>query len=294
MAPPAKRQKLNNNSKSSPAKPRGLEYFFGKQRQGPVTTSDNERQKPQTNNSVDLTDEQLARKLQAQWDEEAAASASKTNSEQTRSVSLEDGVKEHVSVAAAHGEDRTVNSKLDGKEQSGSPSKEIDGIRNKGKEGNRLASKPKNTLSLQSGGSEEDMISHTIPFDESSLTFNPAKYIPDLQDYWMEQGGNASYALLTRCFILVNSTQSRIKIVDTLVNLLRTIIEADPSSLLPTVCISQFYNCYSLSQLTVYIFEFGCYQSSHLSFVSLISIFFLTCTTGMACDKCNISTVYLA
>jgi DNA ligase-1 len=40
---------------------------------------------------------------------------------------------------------------------------------------------------------------------------------------------------LTRCFILINSTTSRIKIVDTLVNLLRTIIEGDPSSLLPAV-----------------------------------------------------------
>jgi DNA ligase-1 len=257
MAPPTKRQKLNNNGKSSPAKPRGLEYFFGKQRQGPVTTNNNEQQKPQTDNSVALTDEQLARKLQAQWDEEAAASVAKTNSEQARSVSLEDGVKEDVSVAAAGGEDRTVNLKPDSKGQLGSPSKEMDGIHNKGKEGNRMASKPKSTMSLQSGGSEEDMISHTIPFDESPLTFNPAKYIPDLQSYWMEQGGNASYALLTRCFVLVNSTQSRIKIVDTLVNLLRTIVEADPSSLLPTVCVSQLYKCYSFSQLTIYIFEFG-------------------------------------
>lgn len=42
--------------------------------------------------------------------------------------------------------------------------------------------------------------------------------------------------------MLVNSTQSRIKIVDTLVNLLRTIIEGDPDSLLPTVCIYTSYN----------------------------------------------------
>lgn len=44
-----------------------------------------------------------------------------------------------------------------------------------------------------------------------------------------------SDALLTRCFVLVSGTSSRIKIVDTLVNCLRVIIEADPDSLLPAV-----------------------------------------------------------
>jgi DNA ligase-1 len=67
------------------------------------------------------------------------------------------------------------------------------------------------------------------------LTFDPAKYIPQLQESWASEGGAASYSLLTRCFVLVNSTQSRIKIVDTLVNCIRLLIEADPSSLLPAV-----------------------------------------------------------
>ncbi|EDU49163.1 DNA ligase 1 [Pyrenophora tritici-repentis Pt-1C-BFP] len=95
--------------------------------------------------------------------------------------------------------------------------------------------KQKNTLSLQSTASEEDTITANIPFDQSPLEFDPQDYIPDLQKHWVADGGHATYALLTRCFILVNSTTSRIKIVDTLVNLLRTIIESDPGSLLPAV-----------------------------------------------------------
>ena len=95
--------------------------------------------------------------------------------------------------------------------------------------------KNKSTLSLQSAGSAEDTISSAIPFDESPLTFDPSKYIADLQGHWSKEGGDASYASLTHCFVLVNGTQSRIKIVDTLTNMLRLVIESDPTSLLPTV-----------------------------------------------------------
>jgi len=101
---------------------------------------------------------------------------------------------------------------------------------------NPFESKSKKTLTLQSVGSAEETLSSNIPFDESPLTFNPSKYVADLQVHWAAEGGDASYALLTRCFVLVNGTQSRIKIVDTLVNLLRVLIESDPGSLLPTVC----------------------------------------------------------
>lgn len=93
----------------------------------------------------------------------------------------------------------------------------------------------KNTLSLQSMADAEESISATMPLDESPLTFEPAKYIPDLQNAWAAEGGNASYALLTRCFVLVGGTTKRIKTVDTLVNCVRLLIEADPASLLPAV-----------------------------------------------------------
>ena len=90
-------------------------------------------------------------------------------------------------------------------------------------------------LSLQSTASAEDAVSLTIPFDENQLSFQPSKYVSELRRHWASGGGDASYALLTRCFVLVNSTTSRIKIVDNLVNFLRVVIEADPDSLLPAV-----------------------------------------------------------
>ena len=91
------------------------------------------------------------------------------------------------------------------------------------------------TLGLQAAGMAEDTTTTSIPFDESPLTFDPQEYLDQLKEHWASEGGNASYALLTRCFILINGTTSRIKIVDTLVNCLRVLIEGDPASLLPAV-----------------------------------------------------------
>ena len=95
--------------------------------------------------------------------------------------------------------------------------------------------KSSTTLKLQSSGTAEDAVTSSIPLDESPLTFEPAKYIPQLRESWESQNNHASYALLAKCFTLVNGTQSRIKIVDTLVNCVRLLIESDPSSLLPAV-----------------------------------------------------------
>ena len=100
----------------------------------------------------------------------------------------------------------------------------------------------KETLSLQSATAEQDTKSNNIPFDESCLTFNPQNYISDLKRDWAAQGGSATYSLLTQCFILVSSTQSRIKIVNILVNFVRTLIEADPDSLLPAVRTSMLFD----------------------------------------------------
>ena len=73
----------------------------------------------------------------------------------------------------------------------------------------------------------------SIPLDSDPLSLNPDDY-QSLADSW--PNGKATYGLLTRAFVLVNATRSRIKIVDTLVNLLRILIRLDPSSLLPAVC----------------------------------------------------------
>ncbi|KOS17936.1 DNA ligase 3 [Escovopsis weberi] len=81
----------------------------------------------------------------------------------------------------------------------------------------------------------EDVVTGMIPLDEPPLTFDPSKYVAQLRENWASESGDASYALLVRCFVLVSATTSRIKIVDTLVNCLRVLIESDPSSLLPAV-----------------------------------------------------------
>lgn len=222
MASPAKRRKLNADAKSSSTSSRGLEFFFSKQQKKdlsePSTVSS---EQPAQDDKSSLSDEQLARKLQAEWDAEAGNSASVlANSElpQTTATAPEPATKAASAQTSLSG---VIGSQL--------PSAVTE------EKSSASTVQNKSTLSLQSAGNTEDTISSEIPFDESPLTFDPQKYVPDLQERWASEGGNASYALLTRCFVLVNSTQSRIKIVDTLVNLIRIIIEGDPNSLLPTV-----------------------------------------------------------
>jgi len=237
MTSPAKKRKLNGDSKSSPAAARNLDYFFGKQRQNVPSrpTNNDEHREHEIVDAASLTDEELARKLQAEWDQEdvgrnVVADIQPKSPCAVEEPTLTDGTTELANSTRVEGTS-------DGK-----------GVGNEGFRGNSELVKPAsttaatthlNTLSLQAAGSAEDTITSSIPFEESPLTFDPARYTGDLQGHWASEGGNASYALLTRCFVLINSTQSRIKIVDTLVNLLRVLIEGDPSSLLPTVCIKK-------------------------------------------------------
>ena len=223
MGTPAKRRKLNKESNESPSTVRSLDYFFGKQKQ--VSPSKSVGQDVKSNadkEQVELTDEELARKLQAEWDNEAANVATAPTNGITSNGS---GSKAEVKENALGG--RTERNGLTGALAVQEEPTKASSV--------PLFSGNKNTLSLQSAGSAEDTTCANIPFDESPLIFNPSKYVSDLQGHWAAEGGNASYALLTRCFVLVNSTQSRIKIVDTLVNMLRVVIESDPGSLLPTV-----------------------------------------------------------
>ncbi|KAI0007289.1 ATP-dependent DNA ligase [Xylariaceae sp. FL0662B] len=209
-SPAKKKRKLNNDSKSSTLPPKGLEYFFSKQKQN--SSAGKPQDDSQSSSSVpardrELTDEELARKLQAEWNREP---------ESEKSGPLPTTVSESQDLNSA---DETVDS-------SPRPQKHPSA---------NLGYKGQGTLSLQSVAASVDSLSESIPFDESPLMFDPAKYVPQLKKQWESDGGNASYALLTRCFILVNGTTSRIKIVDTLVNCLRVLIEGDPESLLPAV-----------------------------------------------------------
>jgi len=218
---PSKKRKLNGSR--SPAPGRSLDYFFGKQKQKlpnqpSIAVKDN---KEQGGDGLELTDEQLARKLQAEW-----------NQEEAREVKNDADIYDTDQTSGPV--NREATSSTSPEKQTPTTIDQKEGLETKPPKSSFLP-KSKNTLSLQSADSAEDNISSNIPFDESPLIFDPSKYVSELQSHWAAEGGDASYALLTRCFVLVNSTQSRIKIVDTLVNLLRVIIEGDPSSLLPTV-----------------------------------------------------------
>ncbi|KIX94805.1 uncharacterized protein Z520_09495 [Fonsecaea multimorphosa CBS 102226] len=223
MESPAKRRK-KNDSKPAAVAHRSLDFFFRKQ---------NEQQKEERNGTVPhegveiqqfsspekrLTDEELARKLQEEWAREDGPQQS--NREDANGHQLQKHAETHEHKAEEDIKD-FVSAALE-KTPPPEPLPQSD-VNKKG------------VLGLQSTASEEDTITLTIPFDRSPLLFEPSKYVPDLKRHWAADGGHASYALLTRCFVLVNSTQSRIKIVDTLVNCLRVIIEADPESLLPAV-----------------------------------------------------------
>ncbi|KAJ9616564.1 hypothetical protein H2200_000283 [Cladophialophora chaetospira] len=223
MESPAKRRK-KNDSKPAAIPPRNLEFFFRKQTEKSQDVTEGsvvvERRNAEEVSSSEkqLTDEELARRLQEEWAREDGqrdatpqivnGHASPRKAEETEHKAEEE---RQQFVAAA---------------LKDTPSPEPQQATNGTKKG---------FLGLQSTASEEDTITLTVPFDQSPLTFDPSQYASELRRHWAADGGDASYALLVRCFVLVNSTQSRIKIVDTLVNCLRTIIETDPESLLPAV-----------------------------------------------------------
>ncbi|SMR60301.1 unnamed protein product [Zymoseptoria tritici ST99CH_1E4] len=243
MSTPNKRRKKNDHN-PSPLPARSLEHFFGRQTAKAKDPQDEsvvndtkieerlrDAETPAEHvpgGGADLTDEQLARKLQAEWDEEdkrqpasGDAVAPEEHGDRGNDENLEEAIKDEVREG-----DKISDVLAPSEEDNTRPTAPTNAFVAMGKKG---------TLSLQSATADQDTISHDIPFDESPLTFDPEKYIPELKKQWAPEGGMATYALLTHCFVLVNSTQSRIKIVDTLVNLIRVLIVGDPESLLPAV-----------------------------------------------------------
>lgn len=214
MSSPAKKRKLNSGSKAPSAAPKGLEYFFAKQ----TEKKSSDRLDPSQTSlptKEELTDEELARKLQDEWNQEVAQ-------ERLNPVDNSDTV--------PNGQGSSLEVATD------QPLEAVDSENVREPAQAEIPAAPlKKTLTLQSAGVAEDEATGNIPLDESPLTFDPSLYVGTLQKHWASEGGYASYALLTRCFVLVSSTASRIKTVDTLVNCLRILIEGDPSSLLPAV-----------------------------------------------------------
>ena len=240
MSTPSKRRKTNNHQ-SSPQTVGSLDFFFNKQKgeKAPKKTDEaapsqhllNGHLGSQEAGSKDtdahaLTDEEYARKLQAEWEEQDRVLGAPPIIKSAEAPKDEQAIEDDNSVQRA-------NDVSNDKRKSSEQQDVFSDHASMPPQANRA--QKKDTLSLQSATSAEDAISSTVPFDENPLTFDPTKYIPDLKKHWATEGSNASYGLLTRCFVLVNSTQSRIKIVDTLVNFLRIIIEGDPESLLPAV-----------------------------------------------------------
>lgn len=227
--PPSKRRKPNQTVRS-------LDFFFEKQRKPASSSPCNDfpdqksssishgpAQNYDSPSSQSTKDEDLARKLQSEWDEEERAKVTNSYTQETR-VREKDSSEKFGDVFLGHENATPLGSPFYSNKISSSSRIEY----------KQLSSKPE-TLALQSSAAAEDEIASTIPFDESLLTFDTAHYLPSLKEQWLKNGCHATYGLLTRCFVLVNSTQSRIKIVDTLVNFLRIIIEGDPESLLPAV-----------------------------------------------------------
>lgn len=238
MSTPTKRRKTNNH-KPSPQAVGSLDFFFGQKKGEKVKKDGSEEALPQAvangepkikrdAENVDkqaVDDEEFARKLQAEWDEQERGSGStRPGIQSDHPVIVQEDTQEPMNDVDHSTESRDPRQQTGNKYESDHTKEKLPVVESK-----------KDTLALQSAASAEDAISSTVPFDENPLTFDTSKYIPDLKKHWATQEGNASYGLLTRCFFLVNSTQSRIKIVDTLVNFLKTLIEGDPESLLPAV-----------------------------------------------------------
>ena len=91
---------------------------------------------------------------------------------------------------------------------------------------------PMKTLTLDNPTSISLEEIYSIPLDKDPLEFDPARDA-SCAAAWCPN--RTPYAFLTHAFILINSTRSRIKIQDYLVNTLRVVIHHDPSSLLPLV-----------------------------------------------------------
>ncbi|KAL9581504.1 MAG: hypothetical protein Q9212_003860 [Teloschistes hypoglaucus] len=237
MATPSKRRKTNSY-KESQQPVRSLEFFFASQKAKQQENSRPTEPRSETHGAIGVnpakeggedwksTDEQLARKLQKEWDTQDHDDSSKQSHE--KPLNKDNGKSDDALVS------KDPPNYPNGTVQD-APSTS-NNLKKTGPNHVEGTTKPvKQTLALQSSASAEDAISSTIPFDESPMTFDPSEYLPDLRKCWADHSGEASYGLLTRCFVLVNNTQSRIKIVDTLVNFLRTIIEGDAKSLLPAV-----------------------------------------------------------
>ncbi|RPA82251.1 putative DNA ligase I [Ascobolus immersus RN42] len=246
---PTKKRKAAAGVKKNATPSKGILYFFNKQTNANAGHDDGKK--------AAQTDEELARELQDKWNKEdgklskSSVSTDLADSSQglKRKADEVDGLEESASkkIEVFVGKDR-LEEELEEEESIAIE----DGINNPSKNlglgpsGNKLETEsrpdleakpestqpkpaPRNPFDLSAASTAPDNTSeiNTIPFDHDPFTFDPTAYshLPT----------PIPYALLAHAFTLVNSTRSRIKITDSLTNLLRLLILHDPSSLLAAV-----------------------------------------------------------
>lgn len=240
MASPAKRRKKNDGS-GTPAASVGvknLDFFFG--RKGVAAATRGKEQPRSEGRGVDgggykgtrmgqekeqrqEMDEELARRLHEEWNGVGSANGTvRASGSGTRDGSMIAVVKDEVVILSEK------DGVSDGKASS-SPQLQQEAPPSKTLVPPKLTNVPPTTLTPSLGTEATHAI---IPFDQDPLKFSPELYTPLLHSL---PNSRATYALLTHCFVLITSTRSRIKIVDTLTNLLRLLIISDPPSLLPAV-----------------------------------------------------------
>lgn len=243
MESPAKRRKI---TKSTTASARQIDAFFRKpQPPAPLlrTAVDDITHESDLPSSQGLSDEEFARQLSAQWAEEekalgqpsqarASESTSSLSDEKLQRANEPEEVTHHPSSPPR--QDHHIDSKPG---VSTFTSKHPPGPLGLGdKPPDPTSSSSKNFLSLQSAGSIEDKITDNIQLDEDWLSFSVPSHLSPLKSQWEANGGgDSTYALLVRCFTLVNATTKRLKILSIMINCFRIIIEGDPDSLLPAV-----------------------------------------------------------
>ncbi|ODA76019.1 hypothetical protein RJ55_08301 [Drechmeria coniospora] len=163
MPSPVKKRKLNNGTKPGLSEPKGLEYFFSKQKKSDIHTEIPVDDGEPSGISTQLTDEELARKLQAEFDREVtretwSGSQSETGAKEDRSNLSSQGPE-------LHEKPKSVTSPALIQQEEAARS---------------TAGKPDTILTLQSTGTAEDILTSSLPLDESPLSFEPSKYIPQL------------------------------------------------------------------------------------------------------------------
>lgn len=232
MSSPAKKKRKLAGTVAPPKNGKDLRYFFGKKAVD-TKAEDGLKGKVDSVKNVDIktpdgdntmTDEEYARQLDAALNGGNGSSTMQWNGS---SGAKKDEAEEE----ELHGIEVLVD--IDGKNTKAESSPSLKRKKPPSPSEPQLSSSQSSTKGAALSSANPSSITEPsvdtvditkIPFDTDPFAFDPSAYRTPV-----------TYALLVRALILASSTRSRIKIVDTLTNLLRTIILSDPSSLLSAV-----------------------------------------------------------